>query len=206
MGLIFHCWTLLKTFFMSLVQYLYFNKITTHLQQHTSRSDFPSMNLKQNFSSSMVQKMSFQLTSLLKLVTLWLSLVSLPISSTLKDRCSALTNHLCTHLWAAYGLLVANKYCFKHPLLAWLYNAFTTPHLLALVPFWKRFTATKKKAICSAFYRYAKFLLCLPLWHSNGNISRKYKVTNPSMAIERRISKFSTNVFRANHPWASVIL
>ena len=132
--------------------------------------------------------------------------LGLPISSSLKDTCSALTNHLCSHLQASYGLLVANKYCFNHPLLAQLYNAFITPHLLSLVPFWKIFTATEKKAICNAFYRYAKFLLCLPLWHRNGDISRKCKVTNPSMAIERRISKFSTNVLRANHPWTSVIL
>lgn len=135
-----------------------------------------------------------------------LTYLGLPISSTLKDTRSALTNHLCSRLRASYGLLVANKYRFNRPLLARLYNAFTTPHLLALVPFWKIFTATEKKAICSAFYRYAKFLLRLPLWHSNGDISRKYKVTNPSMAIERRISKFSTNVLRANHPWTSVIL
>ena len=62
------------------------------------------------------------------------------------------------------------------------------PPLLALVSFWKIFTATKKKAICTAFYRYAKFLVRLPLWHSNGDICRKCKVSKPSMAIERRIS------------------
>ena len=75
-GLIFRCWTSMMTFFMFLVRYLYFNKITTHLQRHRSRSNFPSTNLKQNFFSSMVQKINFQLTSALKLATLWLSFVS----------------------------------------------------------------------------------------------------------------------------------
>ena len=44
--------------------------VKTHLQRHTCRSDFPSTNLKQNFFSSMVKKMSFQLTSALKLATI----------------------------------------------------------------------------------------------------------------------------------------
>ena len=64
------------TFFMFLVQHLYFNKITTHLQRHTSRSDFHSTSLKHYFFSPLVQKLSFQLTSPLKMATLWLSLVS----------------------------------------------------------------------------------------------------------------------------------
>lgn len=117
--------------------------------------------------------------------------LGLPICSDLKETRDCLVSLFAVKTRRAYGILVSMKCHFNRFLLARVYNAFVLPHVLALSPFWKIFTSSDRRNIRSIFYRYGKYLLRLPVWMRNSNISLKYGIADPLIAVLNRRVRFA---------------
>ena len=128
--------------------------------------------------------------------------LGLPIGDSVKTTRALLISHLSEKLRKAFGVLVCCKACYSRRILARVYNAFAMPHVLALTPFWNMFTATDKKTIRSVYFRFAKFLLCIPLWARNKRLVSAYGLTEPLTVAEQRRGRYFSRLDRTNslHP------
>ena len=59
------------------------------------------------------------------------------------------------------------------------YSAITLPHLLHIVPLWEWFTVTEKLKLRSAYCKYLKFLLHMPLHERNSSLLNRYNIHDP---------------------------
>ena len=97
----------------------------------------------------------------------FITYLGLPIGSTLKTTRRLLIDHLQKRIGFAYSKIVSNKLRCNRKVLARLYNAIVLPYFLYLSPFWRIFPDCDKRKLRSVFFKYAKFLLRLPLWSRN---------------------------------------
>ena len=134
-----------------------------------------------------------------------LTYLGLPLGTDLKSTCAGLLGHFSTKARTAYVLLVNAKTRYSKNVLARLYNAYTIPHVLALAPFWKLFTMTDLRTIRKLYYKYAKYLLSLPLWARNRKVTQLYGVTDPFVAVDQRRAEFVSSLDRS-HPYYSAFI
>ena len=123
--------------------------------------------------------------------------LGLPICTTQKSTRDELISHFINQTRKAYGVLVPCKLKYNRQIPARLYS-FVNPHLLALSPFWPIFTATDVKYIRSIYFKYAKFLLKLPLWIRNTHVSIKYSLTEPVQRVKDRRDRFAAGLYANN--------
>lgn len=123
-----------------------------------------------------------------------LTYLGVPIGSNLRATRQLLKDFFARKARNAYGLLVALKFKFNRRILASVYNAFAVPHLLALAPFWSLLTASDIRDIRKCFYKYAKYLLRLPLWTNNSSLSLRYGVASPVSAVQKRNERYRRQI------------
>jgi exonuclease III len=127
-----------------------------------------------------------------------ISYLGLPIGSDLRHTRSLLLEFVGSKLRKTYGMLVPCKARYKRSILSKIYNAFAMPLLLALSPFWSILTISDKKTLRTLFFRYAKFLLGIPLWARNRCLVSVYGVTDPFKAIAERRLRFEKSLDPTN--------
>ena len=115
-----------------------------------------------------------------------LTYLGVPIGSNLGTTHLLLKEFFAKNSRKAYSLLVALKYKLNHRILTSVYNAFVVPHLFAFAPFWFLLTASYIKDIRKCFYKYAKYLLRLPLWTNKSSLSSRYGVVSPASTVQKR--------------------
>ena len=149
------------------------------------------------------QNLSFSLESTPIKPSNHITCLGLPIGTSIKHTRQLLLSHIQRRICTAYATFIKAKLRFNRSILATLYNAIVTSHILHCTPFWKIFTQTDKNKIRSTFFRFAKYLLRLPPWTRNTKIIRIYNITDPLKAAEKQIVKFNNN--RQTHQWWPIL-
>ena len=122
----------------------------------------------------------------------------LHIGSDLKHTRVLLLEFLGAKLRKAYGQLVPCKARYKRSWFSKIYYVFSVPHLLALLPFWSVFSTSDKRAYRSIFYRYAKFLLGVPLWAKNRRMVSIYGIVDLYVVAAGRRLRFEQSLDTLN--------
>ena len=74
---------------------------------------------------------------------------------------------LVSNLRVSYAKLAPLKHSYNRQILARMYREVALPHVLYLSPLWEWFTDTERLKVRSAFCRYLKFLIRIPLFEKN---------------------------------------
>ena len=90
---------------------------------------------------------------------------------------------LMSNLRISYAKLAPLKYSYNRQILARLYRAVALPHILYLSPVWEWFTETERLKARSAFCKYLKFLLRVPLFERNTFLLDKYLIPEPREVV-----------------------
>lgn len=105
-----------------------------------------------------------------------------------------LAESVCKSIRSAYGKAVKCKWSFNRFIKSKLFNAVVSPAIWYISPLWEMLSLTERRKIRTTYYRFAKFLLGLPLRFSNTEISSIYGILDPSTKVidlERRASRRS---------------
>ena len=105
-----------------------------------------------------------------------LKYLGLLFGSSIKATRALIINSLKEKLRKSYGLLNRVKGQFDKRTQGRLYNSFFAPYVFFLIPLCPLFSQSERKQIRSAFFRFWKYFLCIPIWTHNSYISRRYGV------------------------------
>ena len=93
---------------------------------------------------------------------------------------------LVSNLRVSYAKLAPLKYSYIRQILARMYRAVALPHVLYLSLLWEWFTETERLKVRSAFCRYLKFLIRIPLFERNSFLFNKYQIPDPVKLWQNR--------------------
>ena len=138
-------------------------------------------------------------------LSLRINYLGIPIGNDRKHRRELLFRFLVAKLRTANGLPVSGKARYKRCVLSIIFEAFSGPRSLALLPLWSVFSTSDKRAYRSIFFWYAEFLLGVPLWAKYRRMVSIYGIVDPYVVVVERRWRFEQSLDTSNNLFSAFL-